>query len=407
MDKRILGIDLSDMGTLLAYYGEEECWSFPTVICRLKNEETWLVGEEAYEKTLDGSGIITDKLLALAVRKGSATLNDVKYTGRDLLRQFLKSAIEKTVVGDAYPEEIVVCIPEIDKYTVHVVRDCLTKLGYRSGRVHVISRAESFIYYVMSQSSELRANQVAMFTLEDVSLTYYELKIQHKAKKVFVYADKKPMDESFNLEILSSASGAKMADRILSSCAERLMKNKIYSSVILSGKGFETQDWAPNLMRYLCTRRKVFVDREIFARGAGYRGCDFSENNSIFSFTCICDSRLEASVFLDISKDDRVMSYPLCGVGDTWYDIDRTVRLIPVDINELELNIIPMSTGKRKVVRIPLDFLPKRPRKTTAILLNVTFSDEHRLLIDIRDAGFGDLFPATDARLRREVHLWD
>ena len=60
-----------------------------------------------------------------------------------------------------------------------------------------------------------------------------------------------------------------------------------------------------------------------------------------------------------------------------------------------------MSTGKRKVVRIPLDFLPKRPRKTTAILLNVSFSDAHRLVIDIRDAGFGDLFPATDARIRR------
>ena len=38
------------------------------MICRRKEKETWLIGEEAYAATLLGEGVIVDKLLKM-VRK--------------------------------------------------------------------------------------------------------------------------------------------------------------------------------------------------------------------------------------------------------------------------------------------------------------------------------------------------
>lgn len=44
--------------------------------------------------------------------------------------------------------------------------------------VHVLSRTESFVYYVMSQKRDVWSNQVGMFSLENENLAYYELKAQ-------------------------------------------------------------------------------------------------------------------------------------------------------------------------------------------------------------------------------------
>ena len=59
------------------------------------------------------------------------------------------------------------------------------------------------------------------------------MKVQRGLKNTTVIAEQERMDESFNLDILKNDSGAKLADRILCSCASRLMQNKNYSSVFL------------------------------------------------------------------------------------------------------------------------------------------------------------------------------
>ena len=410
MAKVVLGIDLRDDGTTLAYYGKEEALKLPTVICRSSDEDGWLIGEDAYEKALTGSGVITDKLLTLALKDGSSTIFNTRYHGCMLLKEYLKAAIDRAIaLCDAtYPDEIVVTIEEISRAAVTVITGCLCELGYPREHVHVISTSESFIYYVMSQKKEISNNIVGMFYLSDISLTYYEMKVQRGPRKTVVYADNLDLDEGFNLNILSSPSGAGMADRILMSCAERLFQKKVFSAVFLTGKGFESQSWAPNFMRYICNRRKVYVDPEIFARGAGYRGVDFADSNSVFNFSCICDGRISAYVKTDVVKGERSIPYPLANVGSTWYDIDNTVTVMPDGVKEIEITIVPVdSKRRRKVVRIPLDFLPKRPPKTTKVSIHTTFTDVNTLRLEIKDEGLGELFLSSGAHVVQEVGLWD
>ena len=409
MKKEILGIDFNDLGTVLAFYGREKSVRIPTAVCWNKTSGSFCIGQEAYESLLDGNGIVTDKLLSFAENDGITTIEGTKYSCDDLLKEFFSLSVDLAISSAeaGFPDEIVIAIPQIHPVLVKRIIGCFLKLGYLSSAVHVISRSESFIYYIMSQTKEIRTNYVGLFSLENNSLTYYEMKVSQKVKNTLVYAEHEDMQEAFNLEILNTDSGKKLADKILTSCAQRVLNGKIFSGLILTGKGFENLDWADEFMHYICGRKKIFVDDEAFARGAGYRGVDLISDNPAFNFLCICDGRLDSSVFIDINKNDRVMAYPIAGIGDTWYDVNRTFALIPFDTDYLELIIIPMDSRKRRTVKIPLDFLPARPSKTTKIRLEVSFLDSMTLTVDISDAGFGDIYPASDAHVHHEVRLWD
>jgi len=409
VNKRILGIDMNDQRTILSYYSEERIWTFPTAVCRDSEYMGWSVGSTAYESVLAGKGIITDKLYSFVQKDRITTLYGTEYNSVTLMYEFLRMIIRKTVDNDEslLPTYLVLCIPTIDVNTVDRLYESISRLGIDRNNTCIISRAEAFIYYTMSQSPDMRNNNVALFSLEDNELTYYELKVQRKAKSTLVFADKELLDESFNLDILRKEAGSKLADKILLSCAERLFKNKVYSSVFVTGAGFSEIEWAQEFMRFVCNRRKVFSDEELFSRGAGFRGADLASEKPIFSFTPICDGRIDSSVYININRKDRVIAYPIINIGDPWYSAENTISLIPYNIEYLDLSIVPMDERKRKNVHIPLSFLPDRPDRTSKLSMHVRFKNAGHMYVVVKDMGFGDLFPSSGNSVSEEVALWD
>ena len=103
---------------------------------------------------------------------------------------------------------------------------CADFLGLPREQVHVISHMESFVYYVLSQKKDLWTNQVGLFDLSNQRLCYYEMKVQRGLRRNMVQADSEDMEEAFNLDILDSPSGSRLADRILCSCGERLLSKR-------------------------------------------------------------------------------------------------------------------------------------------------------------------------------------
>ena len=406
MDKKILGIDFNDNGTLLSYYSDEKNWYYPSAVCKLKETDEWLVGRAAYEALLTGSGIITDKLLTFLDKDKETTLHGIKYSSSDLCFNYFRKIFEE-VCMEELPDEVVISIPSVTVQLVNCLTECIKALSIDEQHIHIISRSEAFIFYSMSQAQDFHNNNVALFSLEDNNLTYYEMKIQRKPKSTVVFADMEQQDESINIEIINSPAGAKLADKILVSCADRLFKNKIFSAVVLTGKGFQSLDWAPEFTRLICKRRKVFVDDEVFSRGAGYRGADYASEKPIFQFTPICDGRVDSSIYISINRKDRIIAYPVINVGDPWYRINRNIRVIPTQNNELEMSVVPMDERKRRTIKIPVDFIPTRPDRTTVLSIGLHFNNSHNMTVTIEDFGFGDLFPGTHLVKQTEVELWD
>ena len=409
MNPKVLGIALSDISTNLIFYPDDEALIFPTVISKKKGEDAWVVGEDAYALALDGKGIITDKLLKLTRKDGIATIDGTRYEGKEILkiyfREIINAGMEK--LYKEKPEEVVVAMSGLEEDIVGDIREAFVGLGYQPNHIHIISKEESFIYFVLSLKKDIWNNKVGMYDLSDVSLTYYEMLVNRNSRKLLVNAESENMDEAFNLQILNNPSGAKLADKILTSVAEKVMDKKKFSSIFLTGQVFAEHEWADGFISYLCSRGKVYLDTNIFAKGAAFKGVDLASENSIYNLTALCEGRLRSDVFINVENNGKDGKIYLAKAGDFWGEPDTELLMIPDENEVIDISVVGVDGKVKKNIPIVLDFLPKRPIKTRRFYFRTKFRDDKIMDVEIEDAGFGDMYPPTDVKRNIEVNIWD
>lgn len=409
MNPKVLGIALSDISTNLIFYPDDEALIFPTVISKKKGEDAWVVGEDAYALALDGKGIITDKLLKLTRKDGIATIDGTRYEGKEILkiyfREIINAGMEK--LYKEKPEEVVVAMAGLEEDIVGDIREAFVGLGYQPNHIHIISKEESFIYFVLSLKKDIWNNKVGMYDLSDVSLTYYEMLVNRNSRKLLVNAESENMDEAFNLQILNNPSGAKLADKILTSVAEKVMDKKKFSSIFLTGQVFAEHEWADGFISYLCSRGKVYLDTNIFAKGAAFKGVDLASENSIYNLTALCEGRLKSDVCINVENNGKDGKIYLAKAGDFWGEPDTELLMIPDEKEVIDISVVGVDGKVKKNIPIVLDFLPKRPIKTRRFYFRTKFRDDKIMDVEIEDAGFGDMYPPTDVKRNIEVNIWD
>ena len=409
MNPKVLGIALSDISTKLIFYPDDEALIFPTVISKKKGEDAWVVGEDAYALALDGKGIITDKLLKLTRKDGIATIDGTRYEGKEILkiyfREIINAGMEK--LYKEKPEEVVVAMAGLEEDIVGDIREAFVGLGYQPNHKHIISKEESFIYFVLSLKKDIWNNKVGMYDLSDVSLTYYEMLVNRNSRKLLVNAESENMDEAFNLQILNNPSGAKLADKILTSVAEKVMDKKKFSSIFLTGQVFAEHEWADGFISYLCSRGKVYLDTNIFAKGAAFKGVDLASENSIYNLTALCEGRLRSDVYINVENNGKDGKIYLAKAGDFWDEPDTELLMIPDEKEVIDISVAGIDGKVKKNIPILLDFLPKRPIKTRRFYFRTKFLDDKIMNVEIEDAGFGDMYPPTDVKRNIEVNIWD
>lgn len=407
MDGLTVGIDLCDTYTKVNALDEEQTWALPTVICRNKTAEEWYIGEEAYAHTLQGDGIIVDKLLKLVRKNGTATLGEKKYDAKELLIRFLDKviALPKEKYWKDEVRSLVITVRRLDSRIITVLQECAEQLGFAPEQVRIISHAESFVYYTLSQKKDVWSGAVGMFDLSEEGLRYYELKVQRGLKRMSVLAEYEEMDEGFNLDILDNPSGARLADKILCSCAGRMMQKKIYSSVLLSGKGFEKREWAEDFMKMLAASRRIYLESAVFAVGAALRAVDILQEKSAYPFTCICDGRLRTTISLNVMHKGQETSVDIASAGDSWFERKAVFDVIPDHQDHIDFVLSPLDLRKKKVVSIPLEGFPLRMDRTMKIRILITFLDGNTMDVRLKDLGFGELFPSSGVQIRQEVMI--
>ncbi len=406
MEKLMIGIELCDAYTQAAILGREEAWGLPTVICRKKTAEEWCIGEEAYRYTLVGEGVIVDKLLSLAVKEGTATISGVKYTGSGLLRNFLEKLL--AMIFAEYPgagvDQLVISLQNMEMKLMDELSAAAEALGIPRERFHIASHTECFVYYVLNQRRDIWGGQVGMFALSNEDLRYYELKIVRGPRQMTAWADHEELEEGFALSVLDTGSGAKMADKILCACADRFLQKRLFSAVFLTGKGFAKTDWAPDFMKQVCAKRRVFTEPALFARGAAMKAEDYRRERSSYPFVCLCEGKLRSTVSMEVIRRDTKVSMALASAGESWYEARSVMEVILDDQDYIELTVTPQQDPKQKrTVKIPLEGFPKRPNKTTRVRIAVGFLDEKTMVVKLVDRGFGELFPKTGLEIRQEV----
>lgn len=407
MDELVIGIDLCDTYTRIVCSEPEKNWTVPTVICKSKTSEQWYVEQEAYEHTLNGDGSMQDRLLTQVSRGSQITIAGHTYEGLYLLKVFLEQIL--MIPKEAFKQEkiaqLVITLKYLDLKVMDGLLYCADYLNIPRECLHVISHTESFVYYAMSQRRDVWSNQVGMFDLSDETLRYYEMKVQRGLRQNQVSAEVQELEAGFGLDTLEHASGSRVADKTLRSYAEKLLQKRLFSAVILTGKGFEKTEWAPEFMKQICSRRRVFSEDGLFAKGAFYKAIDCMREKTSYPFTCICEGRLKSSISVKILSHEKEGQLLLAAAGDNWYEAKSTVEFLISGPPEIEFTIVPLEAKKKKLVRIALDNFPKRPDRTTRIQVTLVFFNDHKMLVVIKDKGFGEIYAASDAVIRQEVEI--
>lgn len=395
-----IGIAFNDDYTSICIDDDDKLQTVPTAVCKEKQSSAWHIGEEAYKLTLDGSGVVVDKLLSLVKKRGTATIDGVCHSAEELLGCFFRALLREIEEIDA----VVVTIRKPDPVVMTAVGAALQKLGYEKEKIQIISHTESFVHFVLAQEKELYSQQVGMFELSNQCLYYYEMKVSRGNRKL-VLADSQAQEEAFNLDILKTAAGEKIADKILTSLAERILAKKTFSSIFLCGKGFESIDYAAGFMAYICNRRRVCVEANMFAIGAAMQAGMLAGGREPEEYTVICDTKVTSNVGVKVVLREKETVLPIVQAGDGWFDRAGRLEAILDGQDYVELVISPVDQMKRTNVKITLDGFPKRENRTTRILMTMKFTEADRLQITIKDKGFGDLFPASDAFIHEEIQL--
>lgn len=481
--KRYIGISLNDDYADLSVNGETYTVSVPTVVCKEKGSEQWLIGEAAYESTLKGSGIIVDKLMSLLKKHGTATIEKHRYKASDLMTEFLKRLIleglyglrcqearasqaytetatdadaaesetsrqgteadpnaaetaEPVVPAEKKPEEkpeikadpetapafmerpasipidellkeigvICVSIRKPEEEMISELRKALLRVGIPDEKIHILSHTESFVRFVLKQDKNLYNRMVGLFELSNQCFYYYEMQVSRGSRK-YIVADSEAEEEAFRLDILKTEAGQKIGDKILRSCAERIMERKSYASVFLAGKGFESTEFAPDFMSYICSRRRVCIEARLFALGAEYYAEDI-DNGVTDEYMILCDTRVSSDVDVKVIAQEKERRLPIVSAGSSWLEAKSCCHMILDQQNYIDFQVTPL-VGYRKPVqlRMMLDGFPERENRTTRIKMSTEFLDADRLKITVRDEGFGTLFPATDTEISEEINL--
>ena len=164
MDGLVLGVDLCDTYTSITALEPERTWTIKTAVCKNRQSEEWYVGEEASARAMAGDPH-WDSLLSRIQWDDQEPERENGYTGLDLLKRFLKEALELPK-KEAEKEEISRLVIALRKPEIRLMDSllyCADYLGIDRSRVHIVSHTESFVYYVMSQKRDVWSTQVGMF----------------------------------------------------------------------------------------------------------------------------------------------------------------------------------------------------------------------------------------------------
>ncbi|MBR0401534.1 MAG: hypothetical protein IJH73_03385, partial [Lachnospiraceae bacterium] len=182
----------------------------------------------------------------------------------------------------------------------------------------------------------------------------------------------------------------------------RLLDKKIITTVFLTGKGFERTDWAPEFLRTVCQKRRVFYGQNLFAKGAAFLAYDATLPQTSFPYVCVCEGRIPSTISMRVLYEGRERQLVVLSAGTNWYEAKSTVDLILESEDYLEFYVTPAAGTTQKRYVVDLSEFPARPVRTTRVQAVFAFTDDRRMTVRVIDKGFGEFFPASGKMVKQD-----
>ena len=409
----IIGYELTAQAAQISFYNAKmkepesadlslglEKFQIPAVLLKLPGTEGYVCGQEALRAAREGRGVLLDNLIIEAMMSCRGEEHPLGGDPKELLALFIRRSL-RLVSTDCTPENIsriVFTLPDLHPGIISVMEEVIRLLGFSEEQASLQDYQESFYYYVIHQKQELRAYHVALFHCEKYHLEAYDLFVHRKSfsKVVTVH----PAGElSFVPEDKSVMSRGEAADREKDAAflhfIEEMFRSNIFSTVYLTGDGFDT-DWYAQSLKLLCRGRRVFSGKNLYVKGACYRAMDEANAARGMEFLFMGKHKITHNIGMDVFRNGRKEYFGIISAGVNWFEAKGSCEFLLDKEESIELCIQTIDRSETRKIRVPLDGLPKRPNKTTRLRLSITFTGVRECRIDVKDCGFGEWFPASD-----------
>lgn len=417
-EKLLVGYDLCEDFSQLGFYNEKlfepetikygqegQDDRIPTFMAVTEDKKKWLFGDAAKMAVKLKNAIPVDKILEHVKNKESYILFDKEFAPVDILSKYFRHTL--LLIKPLFPNrtitQLVITIKDTDQTLVAGIFDALAGLGLERDRVSVISHAQSYTYYALSQKKELWMNDVALFDFDYDGLMYYQIKIDRQKRPITVAVKKTDYSDKLNHDSLDILYDEQLAYMFENISREALYK-QIISTIYVTGIGF-VRPWAQEIIKKFCVGRRGFIGQNLFSGGACYAAKNMTGEDKFADFIFLSEDMVTGTVMVKADVDGMAKEIVFVKMATPWYEADNTYEFILDDINEIELIIKNELKNTRTSHFIGIDGIPKRPNKATRIRMRVRFLSPKECVVLIKDLGFGMLYPASDRVWEKVINL--
>ncbi len=365
----------------------EESIRIPFALAKRKGVEQWYYGKEALQKAETGEGILVEGVYDHMMEQSMVLIEEKEYDIQLLLIMYLKKTLS-LLLHYVSLEQIDGCafvVPKLDKKVVYMWQKVLSSLIIQKEKCFFISYEEAFAYYAAFQEEVQVERGVLLLDYNKGLLTAKLLEARGNTQPKLLTVKELCLQE------------IEADDEKFLECFRMIFAECRPSVVYLTGDGFEHR-WYDKSLKFLCQGRRVFKGQNLYGTGGLWyvmqrlqdadSGCIyFGEEHIKMNFVIQARNLGKRN-----SKEQEV---ELLSADLHWYEAKKTVEVIPQNYEAVEVTAKSLDGKNQQVFQVKLKDFPVREKKATRLELTVYFREKGIGVIEIRDLGFGEIYPAT------------
>lgn len=413
----IIGLDLQDDFSQISYSkdlstkpetilvdGKVENYLIPTVVGLRKDIKRWVYGQEALQLEKEARADIVKNLLDRIKKQERIELYGSSFSATYLMERFLYRIlmeIKKKWPGKTILK-MVITVEEVEPKILEVIYKALENLGLKEDRVQIQSHIQSYIYYALSQEPDLWMNDIGLFNFNKKGLRYTQILIQRRETPYFAEVYSKEYKNLLKQNLLKEVDLKENLGYILENVIKDALYKQIVSTIYFTGVFF-LNGIPEYTLNNISQGRRVFVGQNLFCKGACYFAQKLAGGKGLDHMILLLDDTIHYSISIKGYDKKEEKDILLAEIGTPLYESPSRTELI-LDNEDKILYTIRDKHGR--IIREDLIFLnnlPKRPNKTSRIEVLLFFLNKSRFKIQIKDKGFGEIYPATDQVWEKEV----
>lgn len=155
-------------------------------------------------------------------------------------------------------------------------------------------------------------------------------------------------------------------------------------------------------LQVICRGKRAFQGKNLYTKGACYAGT-LAVHQAQADTVYFCEYKTQEHILIKVTKGDEDYFYPLLEAGCNRHQIGKELRILLERDAVLELWIQRPGSKEARIEGLELPELPTEDTGRSRLSLSIYDGEEGRVLLKMRDIGWGELYPGSGREWEYEI----